>query len=144
MRRENTTAPASFGIDPRRFQGPKDGKVFSSLTDDQVIRVTDVVLRDLREYPLTKRHPMSGCVMIDNHHAMWTRIRDVVIDEKGTTVGRVLQRPEIPAPVFALRDAISLLVDLREKRAELAARLADLDVIESAFTSAPAEAAVAS
>ena len=117
--------------------------MFSTLTDDQCIAVTDRVLADLKEFPLTARHPMSGRIMITNFHAMWQRIRNLPVDEKGTTVGRVLQRPEIPAPVFALRDGISLIVDLRERRAELAARLADLDVIESAFAPAP-EAVVAS
>lgn len=142
MRNTTPAALKSFGIDLHRFAGPKENKVLSSLTADQRIAVTDRVLADLKEFPLTARHPMSGRILVTNYHAMWSRIRDLTIDDKGNTVGRVLQRVEIPAPALALKDVIVLFLDLREKRALLERQLHDLDAIEAAFASSEAAPAV--
>jgi hypothetical protein len=135
------TPTASFNINPRVFQGPRDNKLFSGLSDAQCIAVTDHLLRDLREFPLTERHPMTGRLFAKADH-MWQRIRNLPIDDRGNTVGRVLQRPEIPSPVFALRDCIVLFLDLREKRALLARQLHDLDAIAEVFASSEAAPAV--
>lgn len=122
MRRDTT---ASLGIDPRAFQTEKDNPVLPGLTREERVRVTDLLVRDLREHPLTERNLMTGKLVPRGDH-IWDRIRDVSIDDNGRTVADVLQRPEIAAPSLAVRDCVALFLQLQDRRAALEEQLAGI------------------
>jgi len=133
----------SFNIDPHLFLSSKEARILPGLTKEQRIRLTDLVIADLREHPLTRRNRANGKLMPDPH--VWDRIRSAQIDESGRTVDQILCfNPEIQAPSLTLEKLVQLLLDVRERRAALAKQLSDLDVIERAFSQSELEPAVES
>jgi len=121
----------NYQIDPHQFLTPKEARILPGLTAQQRVRLTDLVLADLREHPLTRRNRATGKLMPDAH--VWDRIRAAEIDDSGRKVDQILCfNPEIQAPSLTLTKLVQLLLDVRERRAALVKQLADLEIVEAA------------
>lgn len=138
--RQHTTAPQSFGIDPQKFQLPRDLLALHPLTQRFRIMLTDVILRDMIEHSPFGRHPVSGAQVVVPGADMrcWHRVRSTVLDTEGHTFDQILHSDPAVSP-FAIRGVMELFGRLRTRRAELEEQLHDLDAIEAVFSGAPAE-----
>ena len=122
----------SYGIDVNALIGPRDPRPLGDVIKAHRIRICDLVIDDLRQFPQTRRHPITGKIIV-NAHGTWNRIRGVLVDDV-RTVDDVLRRPEIQGSVTALEKVIDVLLRAHEQRRELEEKLHQLDSIAQAFS----------
>ncbi len=132
--RQSPEQPESFGVDFRIFQGPRDRRILPNSSPRDRIRLTDLVLHDLREHPLTRRNIRTGELILQGHGA-WDRLRACVIDDQtGCTVERFLCEYHADSGGLTELDALlELLLSVKDRRTVLERELSSLDKIGQAF-----------
>jgi hypothetical protein len=111
-------------LDPHDFLGPRDARILPGLTRAQRIAVTGHVVKWLAEHPDKIR--ISAAVKAP----CFDDIRDLPVDDRGTTVVRLLNdTPELDG--LELARLVDLLLGLCGRAAALRRQLEALAILET-------------